>query len=195
MHPMKSNIALIGFSYSGKSKIGRELAVLLGREFVDVDEEIEKEHGMDISGIFQEKGEEYFRELEHEKLEQLGKRNNLVISVGGGAPTFKRNVDILKKSCIIIGLKARLELILSRMHNKSSSRPLLSSRSEKEIVQLYEERLPIFSHADILVEVEDLPARENTEKVFKKLNSYLMSGKKSHGKKMNAAGGIRARDL
>ena len=87
------NIVLCGFMGSGKTVVGRELAKILGVKFVDTDELIEKEQGVAIKAIFATHGEDYFRDLEYEMCKKVAKMNGVVVSTGGGAMTFERNVE------------------------------------------------------------------------------------------------------
>ena len=121
------NIILCGFMGSGKSVVGRELAKMMGCRFVDTDELIEKEQGMAIKAIFAARGEDYFRELEHDVCQRLGETKNSVIATGGGALTFARNVDAIKKSGKVVFLDADFETICERIGN-SSTRPLFRDR-------------------------------------------------------------------
>jgi len=86
------NIALCGFMGAGKTVVGKELAKITGRKFVDTDEMIEEKTGISIPAIFAARGEEYFRELEFEICKKTAELKNAVISTGGGALTF----DFLK---------------------------------------------------------------------------------------------------
>ena len=87
------NIILCGFMGSGKTVVGTELAKITGRKFVDTDEMVEKKQGVAIKAIFATRGEEYFRDLEWEVCKEVAQMKDAVISTGGGAMTFQRNVD------------------------------------------------------------------------------------------------------
>ncbi|MEP2025618.1 shikimate kinase, partial [Reichenbachiella sp.] len=91
-YPQK--IFLIGMPGSGKSTLGKELAEKLGRNFFDLDAEIERMAGWVIPDIFAQVGEDYFRELENSVLLMLIRLNEpAVIATGGGAPCFYDNID------------------------------------------------------------------------------------------------------
>ena len=90
------NIILCGFMGSGKTVVGTELAKITGRKFVDTDEMVEKKQGVAIKAIFATRGEEYFRDLEWEVCKEVAQMKDAVISTGGGAMTFQRNVDAVK---------------------------------------------------------------------------------------------------
>ena len=86
-------IFLIGYMGCGKSSLGRKLAKAADMEFMDMDSIIEQREGASISDIFYYQGEEYFRNAERALIEELGKaEGDMVISTGGGAPTWQDNM-------------------------------------------------------------------------------------------------------
>ncbi|MGN1122960.1 MAG: shikimate kinase [Eubacterium sp.] len=144
------NIILCGFMGSGKTVVGGELAKIMGRKFIDTDELIEQQQGVAIKAIFAVHGEDYFRELEHECCKQIAQMKNCVVSTGGGAMTFQRNVDALKKTGKIVFLDADFDVICDRIGN-SSTRPLFQDREKAKA--LYDERKSKYlSAADIVVD-------------------------------------------
>lgn len=144
------NIILCGFMGSGKTVVGGELSKLMGRKFVDTDELIEKEQGVAIKAIFATHGEDYFRELEYECCKNVAGLKNCVVSTGGGALTFQRNVDALKESGKIVFLDADFEVICQRIGN-STTRPLFQDREKARA--LYDERKSKYlAAADIVID-------------------------------------------
>lgn len=138
------NIVLCGFMGCGKTTIGKMLAERTGKKFMDTDQYIEESQKMEIPEIFSRQGEEYFRYLEYRACCDLAKMQNLVISTGGGALTFKRNADILSKTGEIILLDADLETLWERLKD-DTTRPLLQRENKKQIMtDLYERRLPFY---------------------------------------------------
>ena len=121
------NIVLCGFMGAGKTVVGKELAKIMGRKFVDTDELIEQEQGMAIAAIFAARGEDYFRELEYEMCKKVAEMKNVVVSTGGGAMTFERNVDAIKKGSKVVFLDASFNVICDRVGN-ASTRPLFKNR-------------------------------------------------------------------
>ena len=119
------NIVLTGFMASGKTVVGKKLAEIIGFDFVDMDDYIEKKTGMTIGKIFKEYGEEYFRELESRTAEELSDRVNTVIACGGGTVLKKGNIDALRKKGIIINLEPTQEVIKQRLESAANGRPLL----------------------------------------------------------------------
>lgn len=167
------NIYLIGFMGSGKSTVGKVLAEELNYEFVDTDEEIEKETGMKIKDIFKEYGEEYFRDLERKKILELSKKRNLVISTGGGLPAKEENLNVMKNSGIVIWLKIDFDTFLNRVGN-DENRPLLKEDINK-LKERFNNRKKYYSQADIVVinddtKTVDETVREILEKIKERKN-------------------------
>ncbi len=132
------NIILCGFMGSGKTVVGRALAKLMGRKFMDTDEMIESEKGIAIKAIFAVHGEDYFRQLEYECCKKIADcEKNCVVSTGGGAMTFQRNVDVIKRNGKVVFLDADFDVICDRIGN-SNTRPLFRDREKAK--QLYDER-------------------------------------------------------
>ncbi|MFW6029713.1 MAG: shikimate kinase [Halanaerobiales bacterium] len=118
-------ISLIGFMGTGKSTVGKYLAEKLDYQFIDTDSEIENIAAKDISQIFAESGEEYFRKIESIVLEKLIKQNNnIVLSTGGGIVISANNRKILENKTRAFLLKASPEEIYQRIKDEEH-RPLL----------------------------------------------------------------------
>jgi len=154
------NVTLVGFMGTGKTTTGRLLAKKLGFDFVDVDDEVEKEQGVSISSIFSELGEPYFRMLERDMIKALSKKTGLVISAGGGAVLDTRNVDTLKEAGPVICLAATPETIFKRVGN-SKNRPLLQVPDPMgKINELLAARASFYSRADATVDTSGLTPDE-----------------------------------
>lgn len=144
------NIVLCGFMGSGKTTVGLELAKIMGRKFMDTDDMIEREQGVAIKAIFTVHGEEYFRDLEFACCKKISAMKNCVVSTGGGALTYKRNVDALKQGGKIVFLDADFDVICQRIGN-TRTRPLFQDREKARA--LYDERRPKYlSAADYVVD-------------------------------------------
>ncbi len=132
----KQNIVLIGMPGSGKSTIGKALSEKTGKTFIDTDDMIVSEYGV-ISDIFKEKGEEYFRDIETQKVKQAAKMNGMIIATGGGAVLKKENVDALRQNGIIVFLNRPIEDIVP-----TDDRPLSSDLAS--LKKRFEERYDIY---------------------------------------------------
>ena len=123
------NLILTGLRGTGKSSIGRRLARVLRRPFFDTDLLIEQQIGEPISQYVGRLGWDAFRDLEHQVICQVARQRAAVISSGGGALTFARNVEVLKPSSIIILLAADPAKLAKRLE-RSYARPPLTDAAK-----------------------------------------------------------------
>ena len=133
------NIAVIGMPGSGKSTIGRLIAEITGKRFVDMDAEIEARAGMTIPEIFDKYGEKHFRDLESETAADLGKEHGLVIATGGGAVLRPENADALRQNAAIIHTERPVSSL------PTDGRPL--SKDTDTLIRMEKDRLPIYRAA------------------------------------------------
>jgi len=157
------NVYFTGFMATGKSRVGSRVAELLEVPFEDTDRYIEARHRKTIPEIFAERGEAAFRELEIQALEELSAEGPRVISLGGGTLLHPKALPILRRSGILIGLRAAPEVISDRVSRKEN-RPLLAGLDPAErldkIRQMLAERAPYYAQADFLVESSEAVTRE-----------------------------------
>ena len=155
----RKNIVLCGFMGSGKSTIGNLLSKKMGMAFIDLDAYIEKKENKSVSQIFEESGEEYFRQLERDAVKELAYKKSIILATGGGTLTFQQNVDTLKNANNkIILLDLPVEVISKRLQG-DTKRPLLNRPDKEKVMrELYEKRLPLYrSAADIIVNAANSP--------------------------------------
>ena len=139
---------LIGLPGVGKSTIGKNLAKRLSFEFIDLDTYIEQEAMLFVDEIFHLYGEEYFRALEHNLLIEASKKDNVVIACGGGIIKDPSNKEAMRGTCIL--LYSDLDLIEERLNESTIERPLLMSKSLKDLAN---EREALYEQfADIKIE-------------------------------------------
>lgn len=144
---MNRNIVLFGFMGCGKTTVGAELANNTRRELVDTDTLIEQSEGMTVSEIFSKHGEQYFRDREHEICVELAKRERLIISAGGGALTFRRNIEALREGCELVLIDVSPEVIYERL-KYDTTRPLLQCEDKMAAIRdLYARRDAIYREA------------------------------------------------
>ncbi|MCI6152450.1 shikimate kinase [Fusobacterium perfoetens] len=171
---MKENIALIGFMGSGKTTVGRALAKALEMKFVDIDKEIVKLEKRSVAEIFQENGEEYFRELERKIIDKESRDNNIVISTGGGVIIDNENIKKLKNTSFVVYLNCDIDCIFERVKNKKH-RPLLNVDDPyKKIVELYNKREILYKiSCDFSVDINSNSYLYDTVEKIK--NKYINS--------------------
>lgn len=146
----KKNIVLTGMPGSGKSTIGKAVAEKTGREFIDTDEEIKKEIGMEISDYFESFGERAFRDKETEIIKKTSALSGVVIATGGGAVLREENVLALKMNGTLYYMDRPLEQLIP-----TSDRPLASTK--EAIIKRYDERIGIYlSSADKKIKVNGI---------------------------------------
>lgn len=155
------NIYLIGFMGAGKSTIASCLHQNYRMEAVEMDALIEEREGKKISRIFEENGEEYFRQKETELLLELGEKKNTVISCGGGTPVRTCNVEAMKRSGRVVFLTAAPETVLERVKD-SHDRPLIeNNKNISFLTELMEKRRNAYeAAADICISTDGLSAEQ-----------------------------------
>ena len=153
MASKRGNVYLIGPMGSGKTAVGKRLAALLGKEFVDSDAEIERRCGVDIRYIFEKEGEARFRERERDVIAALTALDGVVVATGGGAVLDPQNRERLSGSGTVIYLEATIDAQLKRT-KPSRNRPLLMNGDPRATLEkLMSIRRPLYeSIADIRIE-------------------------------------------
>ena len=164
---MKDNIILIGFMGCGKSSVGIRLSYQLRRTMIDTDKWIEQRQKKTISQIFQESGEEAFRQMETECLKELIRTaDRQIISVGGGLPMREENHELLKELGRVFYLKVTPETVYERVKNDTTRSLLQVEDTMERIRTLMEKRAPVYEAcADVILEASDLTLEEITEKI------------------------------
>ncbi len=167
---MKTSIALIGFMGAGKTVVGKALAKKLSKKFVELDSLVEQKAGKSIIEIFQQDGEEIFRELEIEVTKEVSQGKDLVIACGGGIVLNKINIDRLRKEARIVYLTASPGVILGRVSG-DEERPLLEVANPTLTIQeLLRFRKPFYERAaDIKIDTSKLDIDSVTEQIIKRL--------------------------
>jgi shikimate kinase len=161
------NIYLVGPMGAGKTTVGRHLAELLGREFLDSDQEIERKTGATIPWIFEKEGEKGFRNRETLVIDELTARSHLVVATGGGAVTQLPNREFLKQRGIVVYLYTPVEIQLQRTY-RDKNRPLLQVENpEQKLRDLLAIRDPLYREiADYIIETNQGAARDLAQKIL-----------------------------
>lgn len=162
-------VTLYGMMGAGKSAVAKELAEMLGYEAVDLDSLIEERAGKSINAIFADDGEEAFRALESEIVQQFQDAQSKVIATGGGAVLDHENRRVFNKVGLTVYLKASPRELYQRIKN-DTSRPLLRSEDPKgKIAELLKERDMFYKDADIVIDTEDLSVEEVINELIDRL--------------------------
>src|SRR5205823_13105702 len=152
------NLSLVGFSCSGKTTLGRNVARRLRLTFVDTDRFIEEMTGRSIPQIFREDGEPAFRAVEREAIDRIMQQRNHVVSTGGGAFVDPDNRHRLRDGNLVIHLQVRPETVVDRLRNSRSGRPrpLLDSPDPlQRVTELMADRQVAYPAADVTIGVDD----------------------------------------
>ena len=158
----KRNIVLTGMPGSGKSTVGKIISEKLNMQFYDSDAFVEKVFNKKISDIFADEGEEFFRVNESEIICQLGAKNGIVLSTGGGAILREISVDGMKQNGTVYFLDRPVNELIP-----TDDRPL--ARTADDIIKRYHERYDIYvSTADVIISVDGTP-----EKIADKIEKLL----------------------
>lgn len=157
---------------AGKSSIGRALAELSGRTFVDTDLLLQNRLGRPVSQIFQIYGESAFRDHETSVLRSLDPGES-VISTGGGIILRSENWDEFARLGVTVFLDARFEILIERLTASKKKRPLLQVDDwEKRTETLLDSRIHLYRQADISVRVDDVELTEAAGRVMDAIQNY-----------------------
>ena len=133
-----SYIFLVGFMGAGKTTLAKKIATKLGCSWLDSDQEIEKREGIKVSEIFEVRGEDYFRILEKQFLDDLQPNEKMIIATGGGLPCFNGNMTRLNELGITIYLERTPKELFQRVKQATNSRPLIAHKSDEELLEYIE---------------------------------------------------------
>ena len=171
-------IVLVGMMGAGKTSVGRRLAIQLGRDFLDSDQEIETAAGMSIADFFASHGEPDFRVGETKVIQRLLKQKNIVLATGGGAFVNPATREFIKQNAISVWIKAEFDLLFARVSRKSN-RPLLQTANpEQTLKDLIAARYPIYEDADITIMSRDVPHDTVVNEIITGLNNFTPKNSK-----------------
>ncbi|HVU16287.1 MAG TPA: shikimate kinase [Candidatus Didemnitutus sp.] len=154
------NLYLVGFTGTGKTTVGRQVARQLGMEFLDSDHEIERAAGRTVTEIFSQEGEPGFRERECAFVEGGHAERGCVVACGGGLIVPPGMLEKVRARGIVICLHASLETVIERTA-RSVHRPLLDGEDrEQKVRALYGPREAIYRQAGTMVLTDRRPLRD-----------------------------------
>lgn len=150
-------IILTGYMGAGKTTIGIALAKTLKLPFYDLDRFIEERYHQTIPQIFAQRGENGFRQIEHNMLHEVVEFENVIISCGGGTPCFFDNMDYMNSRAQTIYLKATPDVLFQHLKMGKVERPLLKDKTEEQmkqyITQTLATREPFYNKAQHTIDV------------------------------------------
>tara|TARA_Y100000589_G_scaffold320454_1_gene350385 strand:- start:157 stop:714 length:558 start_codon:yes stop_codon:yes gene_type:complete len=169
------SIFLIGMMGSGKSKTGPKLAELLQYKFIDVDNLIERVSHKPINLIFQEDGQDAFRRLETQCLQEIIKVPSTIVSTGGGVILKKKNWGILRQG-IVVWLDINQEVALKRLNDNTDERPLLKDKDlKRNYIEIFNKRKELYAQADIKIQVLNESISELSQKIIFEIDKKIVT--------------------
>lgn len=152
---MANRIVLIGFMASGKTTLGKKLANKLAIPFIDSDTAIEELVHSSVQQIFETKGEDSFRKLENDFIQNYNFPESFVLSTGGGMPCFYDNIFILNKLGTTFYLERSEKELANRLLQAKEKRPLVDGKSAEElesyIVEVMKNRKPFYEQSNFIL--------------------------------------------
>ena len=164
------NVFLIGPMGAGKSAVGRQLARLLHLDFVDSDDEIERRTGVDVPFIFEKEGEAGFRKREASAIDDLSRREGIVLATGGGAIIDPQNRNHLGARGFVVYLHTSVDQQLSRTR-KGRERPMIANDDPRaSLEKLMAEREPLYREiADLTVDTDGRKVKAVADEILERL--------------------------
>jgi len=166
-------IFLVGMMGAGKTTIGRGLARALGREFIDLDHELESRCGVRVPVIFEIEGEGGFRKREAAALDHCTQRRGIVLATGGGAVLAPENRRLLRQRGVVVYLRASVDELFRRT-NRDRNRPLLANPDPRGTLRdLMTKREPLYEEvADLIVDTGTMPVAHLVKSLLPLLQAY-----------------------
>jgi len=160
-------VFLIGYMGSGKTTLGKKIAQKLNLKFIDSDKFIEESEQSTIPLIFNNNGEEKFREIESNAIKKITEQDNVIVSTGGGTPCFQNNLELLMLKGTVVYLQMKPAFLADRLINSKQNRPLILGKGKEELLQFIEnhikEREPFYQQAHFTIDAANLNAQKIDE--------------------------------
>lgn len=157
---LSHRVFLIGMPGAGKTYWGQKIAAEYAMTFYDLDQWIEEREGKSIANIFEQHGERYFRQIEHQQLIALIRHtdNNAVIACGGGTPCFHENMRNMKIAGIVIYLESTIAQLVANLTGDNTIRPLLSATDNlpQTLSTMLMARRPFYEEAHVILRTNDI---------------------------------------
>lgn len=168
---MIMRIFLIGFMSSGKTHWGKELSKKLDMPFFDLDEQVVSSEGKSINEIFDQEGEEYFRQKEKEALHIITESHEtFVMACGGGTPCYYNNIDYMNRSGVTAWISTPINTLFERLVKQREHRALLRNLTDAQlksfIIKKFADRKIYYEQAKAIINDETITLESFVEKIF-----------------------------
>ena len=166
-------VVLVGLMGVGKSTVGRKLAAMLNRDFVDADDAISEAAQLSIPEIFEQFGEAYFRDGERRVIARLIEEGHGVIATGGGAFVDATTRALILERAVAVWIDCDVATLVERTARRNT-RPLLRGGDPHEILtRLASERAPFYAEAPIRVVSENGPHADTARAIIEAIDQWL----------------------
>ena len=165
------NIVLIGMRGAGKTTVAKLLSKKLKKPYIEMDDLVVEKAGMETSDIVKNHGWEYFRDLESKVVKEVSRKNDCVISCGGGVVTRLENIKALKKNGKLFWLQANIDTLIKRVGN-DTNRPSLTGKTSprEDMEEVLKKRLLLYQNsADEIIDTQAYTAQDVAKAIMKKL--------------------------
>ena len=161
-------IFLIGYMGAGKTTLGRALSREMQVSFIDLDWYIEERFHKTVRQLFEERGEDGFREIEKKMLHEVAEFENVIVATGGGTPCFFDNMDYMNACGDAVFLDVDKDVLFRRLRIAKQQRPLLAEKTDDElrafIDTALEKRLPYYRKARYVISGNELEDRSQIKR-------------------------------
>lgn len=172
-------VVLLGYMGSGKSSVGKILANLKGRKFLDLDNYIEQQEQLSIADLFEKRGPIEFRKIEVKAVQKICRTNtNIVLALGGGTPCYGNTMVFLNNhpDVFTIYLKSSVGTLKNRLIFEKSKRPLIANIDDNDLAEFIAkhlfERSKYYNQAQWSISVDGLPLEEVVSKIQFELDEH-----------------------
>jgi XRE family aerobic/anaerobic benzoate catabolism transcriptional regulator len=165
----RRRVALIGLRGGGKSTLGQLLAERLGVPFIELDREIERRSGANLSEIFDMFGQETFRRAEREALDEVLRRHpHFVIATSGSIVTEPGTLELLLASCFTVWVRAEPEEHMKRVMAQGDMRPMANNaRAMEDLVSILKSREPLYAKAEAVLTTTGKTPEQNLAELLR----------------------------